>query len=74
MTIVTYMNACGIYVPLLLIFPRKNMSLNLMDGTPAGSVWACHPSGWIQGDIFAKWFKHFIRLTRQIAFNPVIVR
>jgi hypothetical protein len=34
-----------------------------MDGAPAGSVAACHPRGWIQTDIFTKWFNHFIKLS-----------
>lgn len=63
------MKASGIYVPALVIFPRKNMSLNLTDGTPAESVWACHSSKWVQGDIFAKWLNHFIQLTRTTASN-----
>lgn len=59
-TVVTCMSASGIYVPLLLIFPRKNMKNELKDGAPPGTVFETHPSGWIQGDIFTKWFKHFI--------------
>ena len=30
-----------------------------MDGAPAGSIAACHPSGWIQTEIFTEWFGHF---------------
>jgi hypothetical protein len=51
-TIVTCMNAAGTFVPPLIIFPRKNMKEELMDGAPAGSISACHPSGWIQTHIF----------------------
>ena len=58
-TVVTCMSASGTYVPLLTAFPRKNMKEELMDGAPAGSVSACHPSGWIQTDVFTKWFDHF---------------
>lgn len=64
MTVITSRNACWAYVPALLIFHRKNMALKLMDGTLTGSVWACHTSGLIQGDVFAKQFSHFIRLTK----------
>lgn len=51
-TVVMCMNAVGSYVPLLIVWPRKNMNEDLMDGTPSGSVFACHPSGWIQTNIF----------------------
>nr|CAH7765781.1 unnamed protein product [Callosobruchus chinensis] len=61
-TVVTCMNASGNYVPPLIIFPRKNMSQELMDGAPAGAISGCHPSGWIQTDLFTKWFQHFINL------------
>ena len=32
-----------------------------MNGTSLVSTHACHPSGWIQGEIFTQWFLHFIR-------------
>lgn len=51
-TVVVCMNAVGTYIPPLLIWPRKNMKPELMNGAPAGSIWACHPSGWIQSNIF----------------------
>jgi hypothetical protein len=44
------MNATGTYVSPLIVFPRKNMNEELMDGELAGSISACHPSGWIQMD------------------------
>lgn len=46
-----------------------------MDGAPPGSVWACHPSGWIQTHIFTMWFDHFIKHTHThpTADNPVLI-
>jgi len=32
-----------------------------MVGRPPASTHACHPSGWIQSEIFTQWFLHFIR-------------
>jgi hypothetical protein len=37
------------------------MKAELMDGAPAGSVATCHPSGWVQTDIFTIWFENFIK-------------
>lgn len=53
-TIVTCMNAVGTCVPPLIVFPRKSMKGELMDGAPSGSISASHPSGWIKTDIFTK--------------------
>jgi hypothetical protein len=43
------------------------MKQELMSGTPPGSVHACHPSGWIQSQIF--FFEH-TKLTKE---DPVIL-
>ncbi|KAJ8897674.1 hypothetical protein PR048_003024 [Dryococelus australis] len=61
---VTCLNATGNYVPPLSVYPRKNMKAELMDGAPPGSISACHISGWIQTDIFSKWFDHFVEFTK----------
>jgi hypothetical protein len=53
-TVVTCINATGTFVPPLIVFPRKYMKEELMDGAPAGSISACHPSGWIQTVAFTK--------------------
>jgi hypothetical protein len=42
--------------------PEKNMKEELMGGAPAGSIAACHPSIWIQTDVFPKWFQHFFTM------------
>ncbi|XP_067120893.1 uncharacterized protein [Centruroides vittatus] len=73
MTVVTCMNACGSYVPPLIIFPRKNMGQELMDDAPAGSIGDCHPSGWIQTHQFTKWFQHFINFVKPSEDDPVIL-
>jgi len=63
-TVVTCMSPTGHFIPPLLVFPRKNMKQELMIGTPPGSIHACHPSGWIQSEIFSQWFLHFIKHTK----------
>ena len=44
-----------------------------MDGAPAGSIAAYHPSGWIQRDIFTKWFDHFIHFVKPSAYDTVLL-
>ena len=47
-----------------LHFKEKNMKHELMNGTPPGSIHACHPSGWIQSEIFTQWSLHFIKICK----------
>ena len=44
-----------------------------MDGAPPGSLSACHPSGWMQLDIFSTWFDHFIKFSGATLSNPVLL-
>jgi hypothetical protein len=49
------------------------MKEELMDGAPAGSILACHPSGWIQTDMFTKWFDHFVHFIKPLADDPLLL-
>ena len=49
------------------------MKQELMNGTPPGSIHRCHPSGWIQGEIFSLWFLHIIKHTKPTKEDPVIL-
>jgi hypothetical protein len=71
-TVVTCMSASGIFVPPFLVFLRKNMKLGLMNGTPPGTIGVCHLSGWIQLEIFTKWF-HFIENVKPSPDNLVLL-
>ena len=64
-TVVTCMSPTVHFIPPLLVFPRKNMKQEVMNGTPPGSIHACHPSGWIQSEIFSQWFLHFLKHTKR---------
>jgi hypothetical protein len=61
-TVVTCMGASGHSVPPLLVFPRKNMKPELLDGVLPGTIAACHPSEWIQQEIFTMWSNILCRL------------
>jgi hypothetical protein len=63
-TVVTCMSPTGQFIHPLLLFPRKNIKQELMNGTPPGLIYPCHPSGWIQSEIFSQWFIHFIKHTK----------
>ena len=66
------MSASGSYMPTMLIFPRKLPNAQLLDHAPPGTFAEFHPSGWIQTNIFIKWFKKFIEFTHPTPENPII--
>jgi len=72
-TVINCTSPTGHFIPPLLVFPRKNMKQELMNGTPPGSIHVCHPSGWIQSEIFSQWFLHFIKHTKPTKEYPVIL-
>ncbi|KAJ8935948.1 hypothetical protein NQ314_012570 [Rhamnusium bicolor] len=67
------MSVSGQFVPPMLIFPRKNQSQQLMKGAPPGSIMAVHPSGWVQSNLFTKWFQHFISVEKPTKESPVLL-
>ena len=52
-TVVNCVSPTGRFTPPLLVFPRKNMKQELMNGTPPASIHTCHPSVWLQSEIFS---------------------
>lgn len=72
-TVIFCMSAAGNFVPPLVIFPRKNMNIQLMKGAPPGSVGVAHPSGWVQSHIFTQWFSHFIQYTKPTQESPLLL-
>jgi DDE superfamily endonuclease/helix-turn-helix, Psq domain len=72
-TVEICMSAAGQFIPPLIIFPRQRMKNELMDGTPPGCIYKCHPSGWMQTDIFTEWFQHFIVSSASSVTNPSLL-
>jgi hypothetical protein len=72
-TVIACMNAVSTYVPPMMLWPRKNMKAELMDGATTGSFAACHPSGWVQTDILTMWFDHFIKSVKPTPEEPVLL-
>lgn len=73
MTVVTCMSPAGIFVPPLIVFPRKNMKPELLNGCPPGTIAKCHKSGWIQAHIFTNWLQHFIDYVKPTPQDPVLL-
>jgi len=45
----------------------------LLKGSPPGSIGAVTDNGWIDGDVFLKWLKHFVLHVKPSAENKVIL-
>lgn len=72
-TVVLCFSAGGTYIPPLIIFPRKHFSPLLAKGAPPGTIFTCHPSGWIQTHLFTLWFKHFLEKVKPTEENPALL-
>lgn len=67
------MSTGGAFVPPMIIFPRIRSHPLLMKGAPPGAIHECHPSGWIQTNLFTKWFEHFIQHVKPSEKSPVLL-
>ena len=72
-TAVCAMNADGLFVPPMLIWPRIRMVDTLMTGAPPGSIGAGNQKGWMDGELFPKWLSHFAAFTKATLENPQLV-
>lgn len=72
-TAICAMSASGIYIPPLIIFPRKRMSPALTKNGPAEGIYAITDNGWSDETCFLKWLKHFQTHTSVSQANPVLL-
>lgn len=72
-SLVMCISAGGSYIPPFIIFPRHRMKAELTDGAPPGTAFTCHPTGWMQTDLFVEWFKHFLMHTKPTENDPVLL-
>ncbi|XP_069681190.1 uncharacterized protein [Periplaneta americana] len=69
----TCMSASGIYMPTMFVFPRQRAKPELLDNAPPGSTAEYHPSGWMQKDLFVKWFQRFVEFSKPSKEKPVLL-
>lgn len=58
LTFVACMSTAEQFLSPMLIYPRKYKNGQLIRGAPPGTIYDVHPSGWIQQNLFTKWFHH----------------
>ncbi|XP_060804467.1 tigger transposable element-derived protein 6-like [Amyelois transitella] len=72
-TAVICCSAAGTFLPPMFIFRRVRMKIELMDGAPPGSAYACNSSGWMKLEVFDQWFDHFLAHAKPSADDPVLL-
>jgi len=72
-TAVICISASGVFLPPMLIFPRKNFNSRLLHGAPPNTVGSASPSGWINRDIYLSWLKHFAQYSGAKPENKVLL-
>lgn len=66
-------SAVGVYMPPMLIFPRKRMRQEFLVGLPPGSWVEVHETGWIQKESFLSWFRNFVAFSGASKESPVLL-
>ena len=72
-TVICAINAIGVFISPLFIFPRKRMVPSLMNDAPQGAVGYTSTNGWTEGSIFLDWLIHFQRIINASLDNKVLV-
>jgi hypothetical protein len=72
-TAVVCISASGVFLPPMLVFPRKNFNNRLLYGAPPGTVGSASPSGWINTEIYLSWLKHFVQYSGAKPENKVLL-
>lgn len=65
-------NAIGNSVPPLFIFPRVHFEEFMIKDGPLGCVGFANPSGWMTGEIFVEWLKHFVKYVNCTNEKPTL--
>ncbi|XP_029347179.1 uncharacterized protein LOC115034416 [Acyrthosiphon pisum] len=66
-------NATGNFIPPMFIFPRVNYKDFFIRGGPAGCIGASNKSGWMQGEKFLTFMKHFANHVRPSVDRKILV-
>jgi hypothetical protein len=67
-----FMSASGNFVPTIFVLPLTRENKDLLDYAPPGSTADYHFSGWMQTEIFLKWFHRFIKISKLTESKPII--
>ncbi|CAD6221709.1 GSCOCG00011627001-RA-CDS, partial [Cotesia congregata] len=66
-------SASGSFLPIMFVLPRKRLPSDL-SRIVIDDCWAqCHPSGWVNSDIFFNWFVWFVGRVKPTKDKPVLL-
>lgn len=72
-TLVVCTSASGDFVPPMIIFKRKRFHPALANGAPPGSLIEVSDSGYINSELFVKWFRHFVSYVKPSKDSRVLL-
>ncbi|XP_018399528.1 PREDICTED: uncharacterized protein LOC108777200, partial [Cyphomyrmex costatus] len=72
-TVVCCTNAVGVFIPPMIIFKRLRIDISLASGAPAESLVEISETGYINSELFLKWFKHFLAYVRPSKKNKMLL-
>ncbi|XP_043275326.1 uncharacterized protein [Venturia canescens] len=72
-TVVLSMNAAGLYVPPMFIFPRQRMSQQLSQNGPTDAIYQCVKDGCINSTLFFIWLVHFKEHAKPTKEHPCLL-
>ena len=70
-TVITCVSASGFVIPPMMIYPRKRMNEKLKHGAVPETLFERSDTGWINEELYVKWFKFF--LTKIPPTRPVLL-
>ena len=48
----------------MIVYPRKRVRPEFLDKAPVGTISAGSKTGWINAELFERWFDHFVESVR----------
>ena len=59
-TVVVCTSASGFVLPSMIIYPRKRIAESLKEGGVPDTLYACSATGWINEELYSRWFDFFL--------------
>lgn len=72
-SVVCCVSSTGTFIPPALIYSRKRWKNELIDGAPTGTLGLFAESGWMTGELFLSWMKHFQKYVNASQENKVLL-
>lgn len=72
-TVLCCTSAIGVYIPPFLVFPRKRMRPELLNGLPPGAVGYASDSGWMNTELFVLFLQHLSKHAKPSKEDPILL-